>query len=139
MQNNHIIDKNFFPGWTRKSVTFSIDDGNFNGSHISLYLIKEKQAENAVTTGNFDEAIQYLEQAKKHAIEYDRVREKQKGKFTCLLLDSCEDDYTGSRTSHPLVDSWKREMTENEIFAVLREREDFQSLMKKSSFAEKTV
>ena len=107
-----------------------IDDGNFNGSHISLYLIKEKQAENAVTTGNFDEAILFLAQAKKHAIEYDRVREKQKGKFTCLLLDSCEDDYTGSRSRHPLVDSWKREMTENEIFAVLRERDDFQNLMK---------
>ena len=25
---NHTIDKNFFPGWTRKSLTFTIDDGN---------------------------------------------------------------------------------------------------------------
>ena len=24
----HIIDKNYFPGWVRKSVTFTIDDGN---------------------------------------------------------------------------------------------------------------
>ena len=22
------IDKNFFPGWVRKSITFTIDDGN---------------------------------------------------------------------------------------------------------------
>ena len=29
MPNKHNIDINFFPGWTRKSVTFSIDDGNF--------------------------------------------------------------------------------------------------------------
>ena len=29
MQNKHNVDINFFPGWTRKSVTFSIDDGNF--------------------------------------------------------------------------------------------------------------
>ena len=24
----HIIDKNYFPGWVRKSVSFTIDDGN---------------------------------------------------------------------------------------------------------------
>ena len=27
MQNKR-VDLNFFPGWTRKSVTFTIDDGN---------------------------------------------------------------------------------------------------------------
>lgn len=113
-----------------KIMKIIIDDGNFANTHITMYLIKEKQAENAVANGKFDEAIPYLKQAKKHAIEYDRAREKQKGKFTCLLLDSCEYDYTGSRSRHPLVDSWKREMTENEIFAVLRERDDFQNLMK---------
>ena len=25
---NHVIDKNFLPGWVRKSVSFTIDDGN---------------------------------------------------------------------------------------------------------------
>ena len=24
----HVIDKNYFPGWVRKSVSFTIDDGN---------------------------------------------------------------------------------------------------------------
>ena len=24
----HVIDKNYFPGWVRKQVSFTIDDGN---------------------------------------------------------------------------------------------------------------
>jgi glycosyltransferase involved in cell wall biosynthesis len=106
-----------------------IIDHNFNGFSVSMYLIKERQAEIAVANGNFDEAIQFLEQAKKYAIEYDKVKETQKGKFTCLLLDHYEDDYTDSRIESLLMDSWKKEVFENKIFDVLRESEEFQSLI----------
>ncbi len=114
-----------------KILKIIIDDCNFNGFHVSMYLIKERQAEIAVTNGDFDEAISYLEQAKKHAIEYDQVMKKRNGKFTCLLLDHYEDDYMDSRIERALVESWKKEMSENKIFDVLREREEFQNLMNK--------
>ena len=94
-----------------------------------MYLIKERQAEISVTNGNFDEAIQLLKQAKEYAVEYDKVKEKRNGKFTCLLLDQYEDDYEDSRIERLLVDSWKNEVLENKIFDVLREREDFQCLI----------
>lgn len=42
MQNNVSIDKNFFPGWTRKSVTFSIDDGNFRLDTKFLEIMRPK-------------------------------------------------------------------------------------------------
>lgn len=36
----HVIDKNFFPGWVRKSVTFTIDDGNVNMDRKFLNIVK---------------------------------------------------------------------------------------------------
>ena len=112
-----------------KILKIIIDDDNFNGFSVSMYLIKEKQAEIAVANGNFDEAIHFLEQAKKYATEYDKVKEKRTGKFTCLLLDHYEDDYTDSRVESLLVDSWKKEVFANKVFDVLREREEFQCLI----------
>ena len=112
-----------------KILKIIIDDDKFNGFNVSMYLIKERQAEISATNGNFDEAVYILKQAKKYAIEYDQVKEKQKGKFTCLLLERYEDDYTDSRIEGLLVDSWKKEILENTIFDVLREREDFQCLV----------
>ena len=112
-----------------KILKIIIDDDNFKGFSVSMYLIKEKQAEIAVANGNFDEAICFLKQAKKYAIEYDKVKEKGNGKFTCLLLDHYEDDYTDSRVESLLVDSWKKEVFANKVFDVLREREEFQCLI----------
>ena len=112
-----------------KILKIIIDDNNFNGFNVSMYLIKEKQAEIAVKSGNFDDAIHFLKQAKKYAIEYDKVKEKRNGKFTCLLLDNYEDDYTDSRIESLLVDSWKNEVLKNTIFDVLRERKEFQCLI----------
>ncbi|MBQ7386711.1 MAG: polysaccharide deacetylase family protein [Clostridia bacterium] len=36
----HIIDKNYFPGWVRKSVTFTIDDGNVNMDRKFLDIVR---------------------------------------------------------------------------------------------------
>ena len=36
----HIIDKNFFPGWVRKSITFTIDDGNLTLDKKFLGYVK---------------------------------------------------------------------------------------------------
>ena len=37
---SHVIDKNFFPGWVRKSVTFTIDDGNVPMDRKFLEIVK---------------------------------------------------------------------------------------------------
>ena len=36
----HIVDKNFFPGWTRKAVTFTIDDGNVEMDKLFLSYVR---------------------------------------------------------------------------------------------------
>ena len=36
----HTVDKNFFPGWTRKAVTFTIDDGNVEMDKIFLSYVR---------------------------------------------------------------------------------------------------
>ena len=35
-----IIDKNYFPGWTRKAITFSIDDGNITYDKKFIDIVK---------------------------------------------------------------------------------------------------
>ena len=55
----------------------------------------------------------FVKQAKEYAVEYDKVKEKRNGKFTCLLLDHYEDNYTDSRIESLLMDSWKKEVLEN--------------------------
>ena len=74
-------------------------------------------------------SIEAYEQDEAYSVGYDKVKENRKGKFTCLLLDHYEDDYTDSRIESLLVDSWRKEVLENTIFDVLREREDFQRLI----------
>lgn len=37
---NHVIDKNFFPGWVRKSVGFTIDDGNIEMDKKFLDIVR---------------------------------------------------------------------------------------------------
>ena len=70
-----------------------------------------------------------MKQAKEYAVEYDKVKEKRKGKFTCLLLDHYEDDYTDERIGRSALDIWKKHALEDKIFNILREREDFQRLI----------
>ena len=36
----HTVDKNFFPGWTRKAVTFTIDDGHIESDEIFLSYVR---------------------------------------------------------------------------------------------------
>ena len=36
----HVVDKNYFPGWVRKSVTFTIDDGNIPMDRKFLDIVR---------------------------------------------------------------------------------------------------
>ena len=40
MKMKHTVDKNFFPGWTRKAVTFTIDDGHIESDEIFLSYVR---------------------------------------------------------------------------------------------------
>ena len=35
-----VIDKNYFPGWVRKSFTFTIDDGNIDLDRKFINIVK---------------------------------------------------------------------------------------------------
>ena len=37
---SHLIDKSYFPGWTRKSVTFTIDDGDVTNDEKFLAIVR---------------------------------------------------------------------------------------------------
>ena len=38
----HVIDTAYFPGWTRKSFTFTIDDGNLEMDRRFLDIVKPR-------------------------------------------------------------------------------------------------
>ena len=78
------------------------------------------------TPENFENIIK---NAKQYATQFDKYKQDKKGEYTCLLLDRYSDVCTDSRVEHHFIDSWKKHMSENKIFNVLREREDFQCLI----------
>ncbi len=41
MQSKHTVDKAFFPRWTRKSITFTIDDGNLKLDRKFISIIRQ--------------------------------------------------------------------------------------------------
>ncbi len=112
-----------------KILRIIIDDDNLNAFNSSMYLISMKRAEISTINFNCEDAIKHLKNAKQYATQFDKYKQEQKGEYTCLLLDRYSDVCTDSRVEHHFIDSWKKHVSEDKIFDILREREDFQRLI----------
>ncbi|MBQ7968214.1 MAG: helix-turn-helix domain-containing protein [Clostridia bacterium] len=112
-----------------KILRIIIDDDNLNAFNSGMYLISMKRAEIMAINLNCEDAIEHLKKAKQYATQFDKYMQDQKGEYTCLLLDRYSDYCTDSRVEHHFIDSWKKEITENKKFNVLREHKEFQRLI----------
>lgn len=112
-----------------KILRIIIDDDNLNAFNSSMYLISMKRAEISTINFNCEDAIKHLKNAKQYATQFDKFMQDQKGEYTCLLLDRYSDVCTDSRVEYHFIDSWKKHVSEDKIFDILREREDFQCLI----------
>ncbi len=112
-----------------KILRIIIDDDNLNAFNSSLYLISMKRAEISTINFNCEDAIKHLKNAKQYATLFDKFKQDQKGEYTCLLFDRYSDDCTDSRVERYFIDSWKKQVTENKNFNILREHKDFQRLI----------
>lgn len=112
-----------------KIIRAVITDDNFNGFNAMMYMICFKQAEIALHDGDHAKAVEKLWKAKKHGVEYDRVKAQGKGEYTCLMLDKYADDYSDPLPYMPHADLWLERIKTMSVFDPLREREDFKKMI----------
>ncbi len=107
-----------------------ISDGNYQHFNISLSMIYESRAKIAMENGDVDEAERALLTALHHAKEYDKMREEGVETYTCPILCGYVEDHKADRKEHDwtMVSSIKQSAS-NELFAPLRNREDFKALL----------
>ena len=73
---NHKIDTKFYPGWTRKSITFSIDDGNVPMDRKFIEI--EENVATIRVPGEFEDELQLLYNGKymTHTLENSVIKLK---------------------------------------------------------------
>lgn len=107
-----------------------IPDGNELRFSFYLSSFHQRLAEVALAENEYDSAVKELEQALEYADAGDRAMEGGKMRYTCLLLDHYDYDYSACRrfdTSEK--DRLLERLRESAVYAPLREREDFQALL----------
>ena len=107
-----------------------IPDGNFLEFSIYLSGIHKKLADIALDAGDPDAAIRELEQAFRFAAESDKARISGKQLYTCPILDRYVYDYSDCRQYGSEVDMLKERLREDKWYDPLRDRQDFQALIR---------
>ena len=78
--------------------------------------------------GRQDEAVSALSAAMEHAIKFDKTDESGMERYTCPVLSGYTEDHRGNRKEDWTMTEDVRRFAEEERFAPLRERGDFQAL-----------
>lgn len=108
-----------------------ITDGNYQHFHINLYFIYLERARIAMRKADHETAMQALSIAYNHAVAFEQMYDGGIETYTCPILDSYTEDHSNRRkTDWTLVDSFKNYDANHQIFDPLRNREDFQELLK---------
>lgn len=132
---NNIGDNQYTCAAAECIINAMIPDGNYCTYHHQMSHIHFRKAAMAVTRGDCEEAMKYLQKSVYHAKEYDRIDLIHPGKyaytaplFDHLVIDSKEWCRTGTGSLlDDIKDLCKR--TKN-VFDSLHDRDDFQALLK---------
>lgn len=112
-----------------------LPDGNYLDLHKTLCCAYQKRATIAIKEGDHDKAIEHLRTMLEHAVKIPEA----KASFTSGVLEGLSIDDSGDNMlpytihglddiSKPIVDQLKNRLN-LEVFAPLRDREDFKALM----------
>ena len=105
-----------------------ITDGNYQHFDITLSILNEQRAKLAMRAERYDEAVNALAAAMKHAVEFDKTDEAGMERYTCPVLSGYTEDHRGNRKEDWTMTGDVRCFAEDDLFAPLREREDFRAL-----------
>lgn len=112
-------------------------DGNYLGFHRFLCCVYQKRAEFEIAAGDHEKAVKYL----RIMLEHAEKAPDGKQCYTCGVLDGLPVDFSADRQLPYIIvgaddvkkstpEQLKNRMKKLACFAPLRDREDFQSLLK---------
>ena len=105
-----------------------ITDGNYQHFALPLGEIYETRAKMAMHAEKYDEAVQALAAAMKHAVEFDKTDAAGMEQYTCPVLFGYTEDHRDDRKEDwSMVDDIKN-IAADSLFDPLRNREDFKVL-----------
>ena len=105
-----------------------IPDGNLLRFSIYLSGIHEKLAEIALITNEYDTAVKELKKALYYAAAMEQAQTAGKQKYTCLMLDHYDYDYSDCRSWGSYTKDLLERLCENKKYDPIRERDDFKAL-----------
>ena len=106
-----------------------IDDENYQHFHIILSMIYKEKAKSATKKHDYDGAVKALENAKKHAVLFDKMNSDKIERYTCSILNGYTEDHRTDRKD----DDWSmtdsvNSYVEQSIFDSIRNRDDFKKI-----------
>lgn len=105
-----------------------INDENYLQFNWDLYFIYLEKARVYCSAGEYDSAVAALAETKRYALGFDILFEKGTASYTCSVLEGFTEDVTDCRDGDLYLDFFKKTVTEEAVFAPLRDREDFKAL-----------
>lgn len=101
-------------------------DGNYFGFNYEMKDICYKRAHFLMEEGDHESAVRALAEAKKCAVELNRVIAEGKIRYTCPILKDYEREYKVLRPADEL-ECWQ-DVVQSIFFAPLKDREDYKAL-----------
>ena len=115
---------------TENIINAVIPDGNYQHFHITLSLVYMERARIAMRADDHATAIDAIRKATDHAVAFDQMDISGIEAYTCPVLNGYTVDHSKDRrTDWTLVGSIQESLIGENVFAPLREREDFQSIV----------
>ncbi|MBQ3100431.1 MAG: helix-turn-helix transcriptional regulator [Clostridia bacterium] len=114
-----------------KVIRSVIDDENYLSFHWHMYYIYLERTRIAIENNDYDLAVEYLAEVKKHAVGRDKLNDAGIGKYTCMVLkDHSVDVRDGRCLGFTHLEYFRESLAEDKIYAPLRDRDDFRKLLK---------
>lgn len=105
-----------------------IDDENYLEFNWDLYFIYLERARKLASAGEYDSAMAALVKTKRYALGYDELFDKGTASYSCSVLKGYTVDVRDTRAVEVYLDFFKETVTEEAVFAPLRDRDDFKAL-----------
>ncbi len=105
-------------------------DGRTLRGSLAISAVHWKLAEFALVDGDYDKAVAELAHSRQYRVEADRAFAAVGERYTAPLLDAIVHDTPGESWPKSRLEYWLDDLRENKAFEPLRERPDFQALIR---------
>lgn len=112
-----------------KLIRIVIDDENYLAFHWHMHYIYLERVRMAINKKDYDLAVRFLTEVKKHAIGRDKLDEAGISQYTCSILKGHTVDVRDRRSlDFTHLEYFIESLLEDKVYAPLRDRDDFKLL-----------